>query len=260
MRTMGPFVPVDDEPRLLAVLGRRGPRAAAASPATCATRRARSCSSGWSATADVLCENFRPGTMERWGLGPDDLPDELVYVRISVFGQNGPVRATARAGPARHRLRRPAPPDRRPGPPAGAPRGHRVGLPHRRLRRLRRGGRPLRPRHQPARGRRRSSTPRSTARSCASSSGRWPATTASASCASARATGSSHSAPLDNYPTGGRLLRLHRGRVGRQLPPAVRGDGPRPTWPTTPRFATLAERAARGDEINGIVADVDVAS
>ena len=42
------------------------------------------------ATADVLCENFRPGTMERWGLGPADLPDDLVYVRISVFGQTGP--------------------------------------------------------------------------------------------------------------------------------------------------------------------------
>jgi formyl-CoA transferase len=28
--------------------------------------------------------------MERWGLGPDDLPAELVYVRISVFGQSGP--------------------------------------------------------------------------------------------------------------------------------------------------------------------------
>ncbi|HTX63382.1 MAG TPA: CaiB/BaiF CoA-transferase family protein, partial [Acidimicrobiales bacterium] len=39
---------------------------------------------------DVVCENFRPGTMERWGLGPDDLPDHLVYVRVSVFGQTGP--------------------------------------------------------------------------------------------------------------------------------------------------------------------------
>lgn len=39
---------------------------------------------------DVVCENFRPGTMERWGLGPDDLDDHLVYVRISVFGQTGP--------------------------------------------------------------------------------------------------------------------------------------------------------------------------
>jgi formyl-CoA transferase len=28
--------------------------------------------------------------MERWGLGPDDLPPDLVYVRISAFGQTGP--------------------------------------------------------------------------------------------------------------------------------------------------------------------------
>ena len=28
--------------------------------------------------------------MERWGLGPEDLSDDLVYVRISVFGQTGP--------------------------------------------------------------------------------------------------------------------------------------------------------------------------
>ncbi len=42
------------------------------------------------ATADVVCENFRPGTMEGWGLGPSDLDPRLVYVRISVFGQDGP--------------------------------------------------------------------------------------------------------------------------------------------------------------------------
>ena len=42
------------------------------------------------ANADVLVENFRPGTMEEWGLGPADLPDSLVYVRISGFGQDGP--------------------------------------------------------------------------------------------------------------------------------------------------------------------------
>src|SRR5579883_1518977 len=39
---------------------------------------------------DVVCENFRPGTMERWGLGPSELDPNLVYVRISVFGQDGP--------------------------------------------------------------------------------------------------------------------------------------------------------------------------
>ncbi len=42
------------------------------------------------ATADVVCENFRPGTMERWHVGPADLDPRLVMVRISVFGQDGP--------------------------------------------------------------------------------------------------------------------------------------------------------------------------
>jgi crotonobetainyl-CoA:carnitine CoA-transferase CaiB-like acyl-CoA transferase len=47
------------------------------------------------AGADVLAENFRPGTMERWGLGWDDLRRVnagLVMVRISAFGQTGPYR------------------------------------------------------------------------------------------------------------------------------------------------------------------------
>ncbi len=42
------------------------------------------------ATADVVCENFRPGTLERWHIGPEDCPDDLVWVRVSVFGQDGP--------------------------------------------------------------------------------------------------------------------------------------------------------------------------
>jgi crotonobetainyl-CoA:carnitine CoA-transferase CaiB-like acyl-CoA transferase len=42
------------------------------------------------ATADVVCENFRPGTLERWNLGPADLPAHLVVVRVSILGQNGP--------------------------------------------------------------------------------------------------------------------------------------------------------------------------
>ena len=43
--------------------------------------------------SDVLIENFRPGTMERWGLGPDELRAEapnLVYARVSGYGQTGP--------------------------------------------------------------------------------------------------------------------------------------------------------------------------
>jgi crotonobetainyl-CoA:carnitine CoA-transferase CaiB-like acyl-CoA transferase len=45
--------------------------------------------------ADVLVENFRPGTLERWNLGPDDLRDlnpRLVVGRVSVYGQEGPYR------------------------------------------------------------------------------------------------------------------------------------------------------------------------
>ena len=42
------------------------------------------------ATADVVCENFRPGTLERWNIGPASLDPKLVVVRISVFGQDGP--------------------------------------------------------------------------------------------------------------------------------------------------------------------------
>ncbi len=43
--------------------------------------------------ADVVIENFRPGVVEKWGLGPDDFRDSnpgLVYARISGYGQDGP--------------------------------------------------------------------------------------------------------------------------------------------------------------------------
>ena len=43
--------------------------------------------------ADVLVENFRPGTLERWGLGYDALAERnpgLVLVRVTGFGQDGP--------------------------------------------------------------------------------------------------------------------------------------------------------------------------
>ncbi|EKF44229.1 CoA-transferase [Nitratireductor indicus C115] len=42
---------------------------------------------------DVLIENFRPGTLERWGLGPDELwkvNPKLTILRVSAFGQKGP--------------------------------------------------------------------------------------------------------------------------------------------------------------------------
>ncbi|MCP1411550.1 CaiB/BaiF CoA-transferase family protein [Paenarthrobacter sp. A20] len=46
------------------------------------------------AKCDILLENFRPGTLEKWGLGPEVLnaanPD-LIVTRISAFGQTGPL-------------------------------------------------------------------------------------------------------------------------------------------------------------------------
>ena len=44
-------------------------------------------------TADVVIENFKPGTMEKWGLGPEDIKPhnpQLIYTRISGYGQSGP--------------------------------------------------------------------------------------------------------------------------------------------------------------------------
>jgi crotonobetainyl-CoA:carnitine CoA-transferase CaiB-like acyl-CoA transferase len=44
-------------------------------------------------TADVLIENFRPGTLERWNIGPDQLRatnPRLVVLRMTAFGQFGP--------------------------------------------------------------------------------------------------------------------------------------------------------------------------
>jgi crotonobetainyl-CoA:carnitine CoA-transferase CaiB-like acyl-CoA transferase len=40
-------------------------------------------------TADVIVENFRPGTMEKWGLGPKDVNPRAVYARVSGYGQTG---------------------------------------------------------------------------------------------------------------------------------------------------------------------------
>lgn len=48
------------------------------------------------AHCDVVLENFRPGTLEKWGLGPQQLNEanpDVVITRISAFGQTGPLSA-----------------------------------------------------------------------------------------------------------------------------------------------------------------------
>lgn len=51
--------------------------------------------------ADVVVENFRPGTLERWGVGPEvlhELNPGLIIVRVTGFGQTGPYAGRAGFG------------------------------------------------------------------------------------------------------------------------------------------------------------------
>lgn len=53
------------------------------------------------ATHDILVENFRPGTLEKWGVGYDVLKEinpELIMIRVSGYGQTGPYHKKAGFG------------------------------------------------------------------------------------------------------------------------------------------------------------------
>ena len=55
----------------------------------------------WLPRFDIFIENFRPGTLERWNLGPDRLlaaAPHLVVLRVTAFGQEGPYRERAGFG------------------------------------------------------------------------------------------------------------------------------------------------------------------
>jgi len=88
LRQLGPFVDGPEGPYSLywAVEG-RGRKSVTID---LRTARGQELFRGLAGHADVVCENFRPGTLERWGIDPTRLPDRLVTVRISVFGQDGP--------------------------------------------------------------------------------------------------------------------------------------------------------------------------
>ena len=90
MRTIGPFVDTDESEAgysLFWAVEGRGRKSV-----TCDLRKpeGQALFRRLAAHADVVCENFRPGTMEQWNLGPDSLDPRLIFVRISIFGQDGP--------------------------------------------------------------------------------------------------------------------------------------------------------------------------
>ncbi|MGP0032380.1 MAG: CaiB/BaiF CoA transferase family protein [Acidimicrobiales bacterium] len=253
-RTMGPFIPVDDGPDYslswaVEGRGRRG--------ATCDLRHpeGRELFKRLAAKADVVCENFRPGTMEKWGLGPDDLPEALVFVRISVFGQTGPYsprpgldRLGIAFGGLLHLTGDPDRPPVRPGVTVsdyltgvfaafaavsslygrdrgagGAGEGEVIDAPLY--------GAILRILEWTLAGYDRLGTVRQR-----------------------EGNRLSHSAPLDNYPSAdGSFVCIVAGSDA-NFSRLCRAMG-RPELAEDPRFATLAERASRGDEINGLVAE-----
>ncbi len=88
MREIGPFVDTDEGPYSLfwAVEG-RGRKSVTLD---LRTAEGQELFRTLAATADVVVENFRPGTLEQWHIAPADLPERLVTVRISMFGQDGP--------------------------------------------------------------------------------------------------------------------------------------------------------------------------
>ncbi|HEY1652095.1 MAG TPA: CaiB/BaiF CoA-transferase family protein [Acidimicrobiales bacterium] len=260
MRTMGPFVPVEDGPDYslswsVEGRGRRG--------VTCDLRHpeGKELFKRLVATADVLCENFRPGTMERWGLGPDDLPEDLVLVRISVFGQSGPY--------------------------APRPGLDRLGIAFGGLLHLT--GEPDRPPVRPGVTISDYLTGTFAAFAAVAALYGRDASGGRSGSGDAASTGSgevidaplygailrvlewtlagydrlgivrqregnrlSHSAPLDNYPTAdGFFVCVVAGSDANFSRLCAAMD--RPDLLSDPRFGTLAERAAHGDEINGIV-------
>jgi len=257
MRTMGPFVPLDDGPDYslswaVEGRGRRG--------VTCDLRRpeGRDLFKRLVATADVLCENFRPGTMERWGLGPEDLPDELVYVRISVFGQTGPY--APRPGLDRlgiafgGLLHLTGEPDRPPVRPGVTVSDYLTGV--------------FAAFAAVAALYGRDAGERGAGGSCDGEVIDAPLYASILRILEWTLAGYdrlgivrqregnrlSHSAPLDNYPTAdGFFVCIVAGSDANfsRLCAAMA----RPDLAADPRFATLAERAARGDEINGLVGE-----
>ncbi len=206
------------------------------------------------ATSDVVCENFRPGTMERWGIGPADLDPRIVMVRISAFGQDGP--NAQRPGLDRlgigygGLLHLTGDPDRPPVRPGVTTSDYLTGT--------------FAANAALAALYRRDAGPHATGRgavidACLYGSVlrilEWTIAGYDRLGIVREREGNrlSTSAPLDNYPTAdGTFVCLVAGSDANYAR-LCRAMG-RPDLIDDPRFARLADRAARADEINGIVA------
>ena len=88
MREIGPFVETEDGPYSMfwAVEG-RGRKSVTID---LRTADGQAVFRRLAESADVVVENFRPGTLEGWNIAPSSLPERLISVRISMFGQDGP--------------------------------------------------------------------------------------------------------------------------------------------------------------------------
>lgn len=254
MRTIGPFVdaPDADHPAGHSLFWAVEGRGRKSVTLNLRDERGQELFRRLAATADVVCENFRPGTLERWGIGPTDLDPRLVIVRISVFGQDGP--ASDRPGLDRlgigyggllHLTGYPDRPPVRPGVTisdyltgAFAAQAAMAALYRRDARGTGQGavidaclyGAVLRVLEWTLAGYDRLGVVRER------SGNRLP-----------------NSAPLDNYPTAdGRYVCIVAGSDAnfRRLCDAMG----RPELADDPRFVRLADRAARSDEINDLVA------
>jgi crotonobetainyl-CoA:carnitine CoA-transferase CaiB-like acyl-CoA transferase len=207
------------------------------------------------ADADVLCENFRPGTLESWGLGPADLDARLVVVRISAFGQDGPY--AQRPGLDRTGigygglLNLTGYPDRPPVRPGLTTSDYLTGV--------------FAAEAALAALYRRDAGPHATGRGAVIDAAlygsvlrilEWTIAGYDRLGVVREREGNrlANSAPLDNYPTAdGRHVCLVAGSDANFGRLCAAMD--RPELPTDPRFATLGDRAKHADEINAIVAE-----
>lgn len=251
MRGIGPFVdePGRDPYSLFWAVEGRGRKSA-----TCNLRtpQGQELFRRLAARADVVCENFRPGTLEQWGIGPSSLDPRLVMVRISAFGQDGPYahrpgldRLGVAFGGLLHLTGEPDRPPVRPGVTVA---DYLTGVfaAEAALAALYR---------RDARGTGRGAVVDASLYGSVLRVLEWtiPAYDRLGLVRTREGNRMSNSAPLDNYPTSdGRYVCVVAGSDAnfRRLCRAM----DRPELLEDPRFSSLAERARNGDDINSIVA------